>query len=356
MKKKDLNTNSQPETVMIFCPNWVGDVVMATPVFSCLRKNYPHSKLIGVIRKYAGGVIEDSPWFDSIIACDDKSISGMMDLIKTVRKIDPDMTILFSNSFRSALIIWLGGSKKIFGYHRNLRSFLLNGGPKPFRKNRKIQPVPMVEYYMALCRFLKLQTETNTRPSLYLSDQLEKRANSLLDRYGIKPDDMVIGLNPGAKFGSSKCWPPEYFARLAELLEQNWECKILLFAGPGEDGIAQTISEESKANIINTAPDKIDLTLLKPMIKRCRLLITNDTGTRHYAVAFDVPVVVIMGSTNPEYTAKNLEKSLLIRKELECSPCHKKQCPHDHHNCMKMIRPEDVLQGSIDLLESLKNK
>lgn len=337
---------------MVWCPNWVGDVVMATPVLHCLRQNYPEARIIGVIRNYVKGVVEDGPWFDQIIGCDDKTAGGFAALLRAIRSFNPDSAVLLPNSLRSALTAWLGGAKKIYGYRRDGRSFLLSGGPKPIRAKNGIVPIPMVEYYLELCRWLGLKIPEEKKPRLFVSDSLQEKGDQLLDGYGIKPDDMVIGINPGAKFGSSKCWPPEYFAGLAELFAERWDCKILLFVGPGEEAIAQSIIETSTAPIINTGPDRVDLALLKPLIKRCRLLVTNDTGPRHYAVAFDIPVVVIMGPTDPRYTAAHLEKTLVVRHELDCSPCHKNQCPLDH-KCMFMIKPEDVFQESEKLLGRL---
>ncbi len=346
---------NQPETVIVFCPNWVGDVVMSTPVLACIRENYPNAKLIGIIRKYARGVVDNSPWFDRIIDCNDKTVKGLYELVQTLRNIKPDIALLLTNSFRSSLIAKLGGAKRIYGYRRNARSFLLSDGPKPLRGKKGIQPVSMIHYYMEICRFLNLKIPETTKPTLFVSNQISEKGEKLLEGYNITSDDMVIGMNPGAKFGSSKCWPLEYFAQLAELFSEQWDCKIMLFAGPGEEDMARSISEQSKAKIINTGPDKIDLSLLKYMVKRCNLLVTNDTGTRHYAVAFDIPVVVIMGSTDPVYTASNLEKTIVLRKDIECSPCHKKSCPEDHHQCMKLIAPEIVFEGGVKLLEKLKN-
>lgn len=342
----------KPKTLLVYCPNWVGDVVAATPVFHCLRQNYPEAKIVCVIRNYARGVVEDGPWFDQIIGCDDKTAKGFFKLIKTIRSINPDIAVVLPSSFRSTLAVWFGGVKKIFGYLRNYRSFLLSGGPRPVYAENGILPTPMVDYYMEICRWLNCTIPDVIKPRLFLSDLLKEKGNQLLDGYGIKPDDMVIGMNPGAKFGSSKCWPTEYFAKLAELFVEQWDCKILLFVGPGEDKLAQSIIETSKATIVNTGPDKVDLALLKSLIRRCRLLVTNDTGPRHYAVAFDVPVVVIMGPTDPRYTAANLEKTLVLRKELDCSPCHKKECPRDHE-CMLMIKPETVFEGSESLLKGV---
>jgi len=343
---------TQPKRLLVFCPNWVGDVVMATPALDCLRQNYPDAELIGVIRNYVRGVVEDGPWFDQIIGCDDKTTRGFCKLVQTIHSLNPDVAIVLPSSMRSALTVRLGGVREIYGYRRNGRSLLMTGGPKPIRAENGILPIPMVEYYMEICRWLHLKLPEVIKPSLFLSDSLQEKGDHLLHSYGIKPDDMVIGMNPGAKFGSSKCWPPEYFTKLAELFAERWDCKILLFVGPGEDEIARSIVQSSKARIVNTGPDKVDLALLKHLVKRCRLLVTNDTGPRHYAVAFDIPVVVIMGPTDPRYTAANLEKTLVLRQELDCSPCHKKTCPHDHE-CMFMISPHAVFRGSENLLEGL---
>jgi heptosyltransferase-2 len=346
IKNKHINR----QTILVSCPNWVGDVVMATPTFECIRQNYPQARLIGLIRKYARGVVEDAPWFDQIIEINDKTSRGFFNLIQQIRRLRPELAIVLPNSFRSALIARWGGAKKIYGYRRNGRNILLSGGPTPPSDGRRVTPVPMVEYYLAICRWLNLDVEQHDQPRLYISDRRQKKGNQLLERYGISPDDMVIGLNPGAKFGKSKCWPPEYFARLAELLADRWATKLLLFVGPGEETIANSIVKLSKAKIINTGPDRVNLALLKPLIQRCRLLFTNDTGPRHYAVALDIPVVVIMGPTDPRYTQTNLEKTIVLRRQTECSPCHLKECTLDH-SCMTEISPAMVLQAGEQLLQ-----
>ncbi|MDY6954148.1 MAG: lipopolysaccharide heptosyltransferase II [Thermodesulfobacteriota bacterium] len=344
--------HTQPETLLVCCPNWVGDVVMATPALDCLRENFRHATLIGVMRNYVRQVVEDGPWFDHIVGCNDKTAKGFFRLVKTVRGLDPDMAIVLPNTMRSALVTRLAGINRIYGYRRNCRSLLLTGGPQPVRAGKGIVPVPMVNYYLEICRWLNLTLPQTMKPSLFLSDTLQIKGNELLARYGIQPGDMVIGMNPGAKFGSSKCWPPASFSKLAELFTQKWDCRILLFVGPGEDDIARSIMQASRAPIINTGPDQVDLALLKPLVKRCALLVTNDTGPRHYAVAFDIPVVVLMGPTDPRYTAANLDKTLVLREELDCSPCHQKKCPRNHE-CMRMISPEAVFRGSEDLLRDI---
>jgi heptosyltransferase-2 len=339
-----------PQTILVSCPNWVGDVVMATPTFECIRQNYPGARIIGMIRKYTSGVVADAPWFDQIVEINDKTSRGFLSLVRMIRRQKPDLAIVLPNSFRSALIARLGGVNEIYGYRRNGRNILLSGGPVPRSYNGQVIPVPMVEYYLEICRWLHLDVQRTNQPRLYMSDSVREEGRRLLVKYGIGPDDMVIGLNPGAKFGSSKCWPPEYFARLAELIAKHWTCKLLLFIGPGEEAIGNTIVKQSTANIINTGPDRVNLTLLKPLIHRCRILFTNDTGPRHYAVSFNIPVVVIMGPTDPRYTQANLEKTVVLRRAPECSPCHLKECTQDH-GCMTDISPEAVFEAGKQLLQ-----
>ena len=338
------------KTVLVFCPNWVGDVVMSTPTLNCIHQNLPDARIIGLIRNYARGVIEDGPWFDEILEINDKTTGGIIDLALQLRRLKPDLALILPNSFRSALIARLGGARRIFGYRRNGRTALLNGGPQPLRNGNRITPRPMVEYYMELCRWLNFDTPPELKPSLFYSDANSAKGARFIESYGISPDDMLIGMNPGARFGSSKCWPVEHFARLAELIEQRWTCKIMLFTGPGEQALGDQIVKLSKAKIIHPGPDNINLELLKLMVQRCRLLITNDTGPRHYAVAFDIPVVVLMGPTDSRYTDANLEKTIILRRDLECLPCHHKKCPL-HHDCMAQILPQEVMEAGEKLLQ-----
>ncbi len=336
--------------ILVRCPNWVGDLIMATPLFQCLRDNLPGVQITALTRSYNAKIIEDAPWVDNIIPCQDKSIKGLLSTARQVHASGADTAILLPNSLRSYLPIRIGGVRRVFGYRRGGRRFLVRG-PLPVMDDQGVKPIPMVDYYLDLCRWLGLDVADQPTPSLFVSSNLEEQATRLLDRYGIRSQDRVVGLNPGAKFGSSKCWPPEFFARLAELLEEFWDCKILLFVGPGETPIADQIMSMTKAKVINTDPDHIDLGLLKPMVRRCDLLITNDTGPRHYATAFKRPVVVIMGPTDPRYTNSNLDQTIVLRKDLPCAPCHQKECSEDHE-CMRGITPDEVMDAALRLVST----
>ncbi|MCX5644058.1 MAG: lipopolysaccharide heptosyltransferase II [Phycisphaerae bacterium] len=340
------------ETLAVRCPNWVGDIVMATPVFECLRQSLPHAKIVGVLKHSAQGIVKDSPWFDAFVDANDKTWAGFLQMRSQLRSLSPDAAILLTNSLRSALTMRLSGVRRIYGYRRQGRGVLLTGGPTA-SPNGKVTPIPMGEYYLEICRWLGLDVPQHLRLKLFIGEDLRRQGESLLAKYGVVEGDFLIGLNPGASFGSSKCWPAEHFAEAAELCQDRFGAKVILFCGPGEESIAQAILGRTKASIIDTRADPIDLELLKPLVKQCNLFITNDTGPRHYAAAFDVPTVVLMGPTDPRYTDMCLDRTVVVRKELDCSPCHKRVCPRQHE-CMREIRPAEVLIAAEQLIDACR--
>jgi heptosyltransferase-2 len=339
------------KTLAVRCPNWVGDIVMATPVFECLRGNLPQARIIGVLKRSAQGILRDSPWFDGFVDLGDKSWAAFKTMRARLHELQPEAAILLANSLRSALTMRLSGIKTLYGYRREWRSALLAGGPTVTRNGHGIVPIPMTDYYLEICHWLGLQVPTQTRPKLFVGAALQQRGAALLKKYGVNEADLLVGLNPGASFGSSKCWPAEYFAELAQVCHEDLGAKVIVFSGPGEDQIVQAIIDAAGIDLIDTRDDRVDLELLKPLVQRCNLMITNDTGPRHYAVAFDVPTVVIMGPTDPRYTDANLDRTVVVRKELDCSPCHRKVCPMQHE-CMKEIKPTEVFHAAQSLLDA----
>lgn len=162
----------------------------------------------------------------------------------------------------------------------------------------------------------------------------------------------MIGLNPGAKFGSSKLWLPEHFAALIDRITEETDAVSVLFCAPSEKEMVKRILSltERKERVLDTSKEIVGLSMLKAFVERLSALVTTDTGPRHIAVAFDIPTVVVMGPTDPRYTAKHLEKQVVLRAEnLDCIACHKKVCPK-RQECMRLITPEMVFDSLLDLL------
>lgn len=341
---------SPPEKVLVIFPNWVGDAIMAMPALGALRRNLPYARLTLLMRPYVAGVVEGAPWHDNIIEYDSKmkTPTNIHRVTKALRGGKFDVAIVLPNSLSAAIVARLSEIPRRVGYSRNARRFLLTDAIPTEKENGRFKPTYMVDYYMAILDYLGLDT-SERRIRLFTTPESEQRAHEILTKHGINPDRPFIVVNPGAAFGSSKLWPAEYFAKLCDLIAEEFGMQLLLTPGPKEDDIAGTICSLMKhtCRIIPSAEG--NLHILKSIILRSKILITNDTGARHIAVAFDIPTVVLMGPTDPRYTNSPYETGAVIRAGVDCSPCHLKKCPTDHR-CMREILPQVVFGKVAEIL------
>lgn len=326
--------------------------MMAMPALRCLRQHFPDARIDLMLVSYVRRIVEGAPWFDGIIeyarAGEHKGMGGALRCARRLRQGRYDLAVVMPNSFSSALLAFLSGARERIGYDRQGRGFLLTHPVPAPRENRKFIPQPMVDYYLKLCEELGAFPYSK-KTELFVDAGSEQRAEQLFNKYGLTREKRIIAINPGAAYGSSKFWKSERFAQVADALSEHG-CDVLVLGGPNEKRTAREICGAARSHPVNLAEDDVGLDLLKSVIKRCDLLITVDSGPRHFAVAFDKPVVVLMGPTDPRYTNCNLEKTTVLRvDDLECSPCHKKRCPTEHE-CMMRITPEMVIEAAGALL------
>ncbi len=324
---------------------------MATPALRCLRDNFPDARIDLTLVPYVRKIIEEAPWHDGIYEYSPQGggLTERLGYLQLLRQNRYDLAVVLPNSFSSALLAFLSGAKRRIGYGRQWRGFLLTDPIPPPTENGKFAPQPMVEYYLRLCEELGA-TPTSRKTELFVDEDSERRAEGLFGKYGIGKDRPIVAINPGAAYGSSKLWECSRFAQVADGLADREGCRVVILGGPGEKEIAREIAGAARSKPINFAEEDVPLDLLKSVIKRCDLLITVDSGPRHFAVAFDKPVVVLMGPTDPRYTDSNLEKTIVLRiTDLDCVPCHIKECP-THHECMTRITPEMVSHAATELL------
>ncbi|MBC7782874.1 MAG: glycosyltransferase family 9 protein, partial [Burkholderiales bacterium] len=160
----------------------------------------------------------------------------------------------------------------------------------------------------------------------------------------------LVLLNPGAQFGASKCWPTAYFADLADRLVAEQGATVMISSAPRERAIVDDILARMTHPAIDLAKAGLTLGALKEIVRRCDLMISNDTGPRHIAAAFDVPVVAIFGPTHPEWTEIFYAKERIASVKVHCGPCQLKVCPLDHR-CMIRVTPEIVYDHAKNLLD-----
>ncbi len=283
------------------------------------------------------------------------------DLYREVRKLKQgryDGVLLFPRSQETALLAWLAGIPRRLGTLRG-RSFFLTGGlheeARPRRIGKEPRRVPryMGDFYADLAALVGVRVP-DTRPRLAVLPGEEEEARSVLESLGLREGEPYFLLNPGAAYGASKLWPPESMAAAGRRLHRALGIRGVVLSGPakGEQELALTIAGEGGKGVLLPAvgPSLVRLGPLKAVVRRARLMVTTDSGPRHAAVAFRVPHVVVMGPTHPGFTAKHLEEARVLRKEVDCGPCHFKACPFEDHPCMRGITPDQVVEAALDLL------
>jgi heptosyltransferase-2 len=357
---------SDPHRILVVQPNWVGDAVMASPTLRALRHIYPDAHISYLLRRYVKPVYTGMPWWDRLITyrtgkSPGKAGKGLIDLAARLRAGRFEMAIVLPNSFRSALICKAANIKRIVGYERDGRGFLLTDKLLPAKERGKYLPTPIVRYYFGIAQYLGSRSR-DLCLELFVTDAERNAGAKVIDRSGLDPALFrpasqgarpLIMLNPGAQYGSAKCWLPENFAQLADRFIDDLGATILLSGSPRDRRIIDSVQRHMQHAAVDLSNKGIDLGNLKEIIRRCDLLVTNDTGPRHIAAAFGVPVVTIFGPTHPEWSEIDFPKERKVAVKVFCGPCQKKRCPLDHR-CMTRIAPTAVFNEAVQLLGKLQ--
>ena len=303
--------------VLIELPTWLGDCVMATPTIENIV-NYYNDVEITFISSFVS--IEVMKYHPKVV--------------KTVI-LDKKYDVLYK-SLKS-----LGYFDKFFSFRSSVRSkflkFFISAKNKYQFDKSKYNVGHQVEKYN---NFVNNSLNINSTPGkllLYTNSKL-KTQNSKLP---------LLGINPGASYGSAKRWYPKEFAKVASELSSQYD--IVIFGGPSEKDIAMDIEKsliEKGVNNYQNLAGKTTIPELIDRISKLDLFITGDSGPIHVAAAFQIPTVTIFGPTKDDETSQWMnDKSIIVKKNLDCQPCMKRTCPLQHHDCMNLIKAVDVLSA-----------
>lgn len=341
-------------TVVVFCPNLIGDTVMATPALRALRSAYPEARIVGVVKPHVAPTLDGNPWLDALIRHDPKARDRRQRtpaVWRALRAERADLAVLLPNSFRSALLAWSSGIARRVGYDRGGRGVLLTDRLTVARDadGRRL-PVPAVDYYLALvrrvgCRVDSLRTELRTT-----ADD-ESAADLAWAGLGLTPDRPVVCFNTGGAFGPAKSWPVSHFATLARRLVHENGVRVLVVCGPSERAPAREIVQRADhPDVVSLADLRLGLGLTKACVRRSALMITTDSGPRHFAAAFGVPVISLFGPTHIAWTRTYHPHAVHLFRPLPCGPCQQPVCPLGHHRCMTELTPDDVFRAAQRML------
>lgn len=334
--------------ILVRMPNWIGDAVMCEPALMDLRTAFPLAKICLLARPMVAELWEGHPGVDEIIEYawqrEHKGILGLARLIRDVRGLQFDMAVLFQNAFEAALIALAAGIARRVGYATDGRKCLMTQ-PIPLARSGIIH---QMDYYRTMVSQAFSLMLSDRKPTLYLQVQeqkaFEKRFSEIFD----PPDSMLVGINPGASYGSSKRWMPERFAELGDrlirqLTQQNGTGKVVrgvIVGGKGEEELGRFIAGRMLEKV-SVLSGKTTIRELMGVIQRCAIFLTNDSGPMHMAQALGVPVLAIFGSTDPNATGPVGQMQGVVRTPVRCAPCLLRSCPIDH-SCMNGVTVEQA--------------
>ena len=332
---------SHKESILALAPNWLGDVAMCTPALRALRRRFPDAALTVAGRNAACQLLEGLSWIDRLVPM--PSRPGVGEMLRLGRELAPHgrtAAVAFPHSFRAALLACLARSPRRVGYARGGRSWLLTDRVAPHREDGAIVPVYMAHEYLDLAAALGCEDDGE---GLELHADLGEVAAVRSYLEGSGP---VVGIAPGAAFGPSKRWPAERYAAVADTLAERAGAQGVLMTAPGEEDTRAAVLAAVRHPLIECHGGKPTIARLKATISQLDLLIGNDSGPRHIAIAFKKPVICLMGPTSPRYTDSPWEQGQVLRVDVDCGPCQKGVCTTDHR-CMTRISPETVVDAAL---------
>lgn len=348
--------------IALFLPNWIGDVVMATPALRAIRHQFSDAEIVGVMRPYVADVMAGTDLLDRYLFHEPRGTTPERrgwSFIKQLRKERFDVAVLFPNSLRSGWFAWLSGAKKRIGFQRDGRSLLLTDGLTP--KSKSI-PNPVIDEYLRLAEQLGCSSLSRDMELGTVSDDEQALASfwrsqtQLLQRplmHAESVSQKYICLNPGGAFGAAKHWPTESFGELAQKIADDWQKTVLVLCGPAERETAREIvriaDRPQWVTSLADVPPTIGLT--KAAVKHAELLITTDSGPRHFAPPFQVPVVSLFGPTHIAWSETYYKKETHLQLDVDCGPCQRRTCPMLHHGCMVELTVDDVFAAAVQQLK-----
>jgi len=329
--------------LFVRAPNWVGDLVMATPVLEAAVRDPRFERVSVGLRPHLRGVLAGGPVAPHVVplAKDERD---------TYRELAPDVALLLTNSFGAALRARRAGVPVRVGSSLSNRGALLTHRLRPPTRLGHRAAIPtahLVRDVAALAGVLA----PDLHPRLAFEDAVAERARAALAAAGVPADRRFVVCCPGAAFGAAKLWPPERFAAALDALFEREGLVGFLTGAPAEAAIVDAVAAACRHPVCVAPPDARDLENLKVWIHDAALLLVGDSGPRWYAAAFDVPCVSVMGPNSPELTASSLEHASIVRVEgLDCSPCLARTCPLGHHACMTELTTDAVVDAALERL------
>jgi len=343
--------------ILVRGPNWLGDAVMCEPALRGLQRLFPEAQIALLVKPAVADLFAGHPTLTRVLTYDSNGkhagLSGKWALAGQLRQQGFDLSVLFQNAFEAAFLTFLAGVPRRYGYATDGRSLLLSHPVAPPDRRALVH---QVRYYWDLLKPLGL-TGDPPAPELVVFPEEEQTMAGRFAQAGLTASDVVIGINPGSTYGEAKRWFPERFAEVTERLcrtmreSREQQVSVVILGAKGEERLGREIAARltSRSLVLSGATT---IRELLAALKRCAMLLTNDTGPMHIASAFRVPVVAIFGPTDWRTTSPFGDIHAIVREPVDCAPCLLRECPIDHR-CMTRVSVEQVYEAATKQLSGL---
>jgi heptosyltransferase-2 len=339
-----------PRKIVVRATNWVGDAIMMTPALRAVRASFPQADITLLAKPWVLPVFAHSDSIDHVMTYQadgrHKGAMGVLRLARDIKEAHFDTAILFQNAFEAALLVWLAGIPTRIGFSTDGRRLLLS---HPVDGWRRLKKGHFVDYCLGVVTGAGLRGD-GRRLSLTISPEERTQARERLTQLAIPADRPLVGLNPGAAYGTAKRWPVARYIALGRHLFDAFDARIVVFGAGNEADVGQTLADGIGPAARNLA-GRTSLREAMALIGLCALFVTNDSGLMHVAAALDTPQVAIIGPTDPVATGPFNAASATVQAAGACprSPCLLPHCPIDHR-CMTAVSEAQVFQAAERLL------
>jgi heptosyltransferase-2 len=330
--------------------NWVGDAILTLPALDALDRRFSGAEIWVLGRPWAAGLFAGVAAVDRVLAYESagahRGLGGRWMLAQALRRERFDLAIVFPNSLDAALVPWLARIPRRLGTPSEGRRVLLT---HPVRVPRAPDERHQVFHYLGLAR--ALGADADPTPRLPVVPAAVASVERKLDEAGVPDGSAIIALNPGSVYGGAKRWPAERFSAAADALADRWGAQVVLVGSGPEVPVLERVAQGMRRRAVMFG-GRTDLAELAALLRRARVLLTNDTGAMHVGAAVDTPVVAIFGPTDAAATGPRSPRCRIVREPVPCSPCLLRECPIDHR-CMTGVTVTQVVQAAEDLVTNL---
>ena len=339
--------------ILVRATNWVGDAVMSVPALRALHDRYPRAEISILAKPWVAGVYRRESFCHRMIPYTPRTLAEKWSAAKALRAEGFDCAILLQNAFEAAAVAFAARIPERIGYARDGRGFLLTQAvpvPRPGES-----PSHERFYYLELLHRAGILDTLPACERIRLegADEARDAGRARFRELGL--GDAVVGVSPGAAYGSAKRWPPERFVEVATSLARSLGGAVALFGSKDERALCASIADAIHTTDAMHVPvrnfaGETTLAEFIDLAAACRVFLTNDSGGMHIASALGVPTVAVFGSTDDAATGPTGPWSRVVRERVECSPCLKRECPIDHR-CMTRLSEDAVTRAAHGLLQ-----